>query len=78
MAEKHPCEGCYYFGGRWEVTKCCNYFLITGERRPCQSGEACIVRKDGERSARRAMTVKTKNQREKTNNTGFSWENCLE
>lgn len=60
MAEKHPCDGCYYFGGRWETVKCCNYFLITGQRRPCPTGKDCVVRKDGERTSRRAMTIKTK------------------
>ena len=61
MAEKHPCDGCYYFGGRWESVKCCNYFLITGQRRPCPTGKECIVRLDGERPTRKAMTIKAKN-----------------
>lgn len=58
MAGKHPCEGCFYFGGRWETVKCCNYFLITGQRRPCPAGKGCIVRCDGGRSKRKAMTIK--------------------
>lgn len=59
MAEKHPCDGCYYFGGRWEVVKCCNYYLITNQRRPCPPGEGCIVRQGGERESRKAMTIKS-------------------
>ena len=47
MAEKHPCEGCYYHQGYNRFSACCNYFLITGQRRPCPTGKDCTVRKDG-------------------------------
>lgn len=47
--KKHPCDGCYYFGGKQAYVKCCNYYLVTGNRRPCEAGEGCIVRKDGRR-----------------------------
>ena len=57
MSKKHPCEGCYFYGGRWETAKCCNYFLITGKRRPCPPGKDCIVRKGKESTRRKAMTV---------------------
>ena len=68
MAEKHPCEGCYYFGGRWEAVKCCNYCLITNQRRPCPPGKECIVRRDSERNKRKAMTIKTENLKENLKN----------
>lgn len=67
MAEKHPCEGCIYFGGRWETVKCCNYFLITGKRRPCPVGKDCVVREDGKNTNRRAMTIKKKNAKNTEN-----------
>lgn len=35
---KNPCNGCYYYGGKAETVKCCNYYLITGRRRPCEAG----------------------------------------
>ena len=60
MAEKHPCQGCYYFGGRWKYSQCCNYYLITNKRRPCPPGDLCIVRKDGTRDSRKAMVIKSK------------------
>lgn len=53
-----PCNGCLYYGGRWESVKTCNYFLITGLRRPCEAGEGCTVREDGTRVRRKAMTIK--------------------
>jgi hypothetical protein len=55
---KNPCTGCYYYGGKAETVKCCNYYLITGRRRPCDAGLECTVRKDCTRVGRRAMTVK--------------------
>ena len=45
----HPCDGCFFFGGKQEYVKSCNYYLITGNRRPCDAGEGCTVRKDGKR-----------------------------
>ena len=49
MARKNPCAGCYYHGGKAEAVKCCNYYLITGIRRPCEAGHGCTVRQDGRR-----------------------------
>ena len=49
VREQHPCKGCYYFGGKQEYVKSCNYYLITGTRRPCDAGAGCTVRKDGTR-----------------------------
>jgi len=68
VAEKHPCEGCSYFGGRWEFAKTCNYLLLTGRRRPCPTGKECIVRRDEKRSNRQAMTIKAKNTQKNTEN----------
>lgn len=59
MPKKNPCEGCYFFGGRWETSKCCNYYLLTGQRRPSPPGQACTVRKDKE-SVRRKSVKETK------------------
>lgn len=47
---QNPCKGCYFFGGKAEAVKCCNYYLITGKRRPCDVGAGCTVRKDGHQS----------------------------
>ena len=57
MAEKHPGNGCEYFGGRWENVKCCDYYLITGKRRPCPAGKECIVRSERKSSRKKAMAV---------------------
>lgn len=56
MTKKNPCEGCYFFGGRWETSKCCNYYLITGIRRPCPPGRGCTVRAGKGSTRRKAMT----------------------
>lgn len=55
---EHPCNGCFYYGGKTVVVKCCNYYLITGKRRPCEAGEFCTVRRDSGQTRRKAMTVK--------------------
>ena len=55
---KHPCNGCYYFGGKAESVKSCNFYLITGIRRPCDAGESCTVRKDGAQSRRKPASIK--------------------
>lgn len=57
MAIKNPCDGCFFFEGRWETSKCCNYFLLTGQRRPCPAGAGCTVRKDGKSGRKKAMTI---------------------
>lgn len=53
----NPCKGCYFYGGKTEYVTCCNYFLITGKRRPCEIGENCTVWIDGKQNRRKAMTV---------------------
>ena len=65
MSKKNPCDGCYgcyFYGGRWATTKCCNYFLITGQRRPCPPGKECTVRIGKESTRRKAMTVNKQKQ----------------
>lgn len=62
MQPKHYCEGCLYYGGRYASSRCCNYCLITGKRRPCEAGEGCNVRRDGKGNGRKPMTIKAKKQ----------------
>ena len=45
------------FGGP-ESVKSCNFYLITGIRRPCDAGESCTVRKDGAQSRRKPASIK--------------------
>jgi hypothetical protein len=52
------CDGCDYYGGKTHSVKCCNYYLITGIRRPCPMGEGCVVRAELGASRRKAMRVK--------------------
>lgn len=54
----HPCKGCFYHGGKTEYVKSCNYYLITGNRRPCDAGENCTVRRDGSRGRRNPLENK--------------------
>ena len=56
--KSHPCKGCFFFGGKAESVKCCNYYLITGKRRPCEPGEGCTVRQDGTHSQRKSLNIK--------------------
>lgn len=44
MNKKSPCYGCLYYRGRSESGMVCNYFLDTGNRRPCAAGEGCTVK----------------------------------
>lgn len=43
------CEGCYYWrsasGGSNDLLYFCAYCYDTGNSRPCEAGEGCIVRK---------------------------------
>ena len=55
---ENPCKGCFYYGGKTEYVKSCNYYLITGKRRPCEAGGNCTVRQDGTRTCRNPMKVK--------------------
>ena len=55
----HPCTGCYFFEGYNRFSACCNYFLITGKRRPCNPGTDCVVRRDGKEKNRRNSLIYT-------------------
>lgn len=41
-----PCEGCIYLD---DNIKTCDYYLLTGTRRPCPAGKDCTVRRNGKR-----------------------------
>ena len=38
------CDKCVYYLGWGSGTKMCNYYLMTGKRRPCDPGTGCTVR----------------------------------
>lgn len=42
--KKRPCEGCRYASGA-----SCDYYLITGRRRPCPPGQDCTVKEPARR-----------------------------
>lgn len=52
-----PCKGCFYYGGKTEYVKSCNYYLITGNRRPCDVGCGCTVRMDSVNVRRKSLKV---------------------
>lgn len=54
----NPCKGCKFYGGWTLEVCCCNYFLITGKRRPCETGAGCTVREDRKQVQRKAMKIK--------------------
>ena len=56
--KRNPCNGCVYCGGKTEYVKSCNYYLITGNRRPCDIGEGCTVRLDRCNVRRTPMRIK--------------------
>ena len=56
--KEDPCEGCCYYGGYAKAVRCCNYYLITGNRRPCPQGEGCTVRIDGGNAKRKPMKIR--------------------
>ena len=42
---KSNCDNCVYSGVITGLsTRCCNYFLVTSQRRPCPPGEGCTVK----------------------------------
>lgn len=58
---KHPCEGCRFaFAGYGVDLYGCEYFLITGQRRPCPAGKGCTVK-------RKAQTTKHEQQKARLN-----------
>lgn len=54
---ENPCKGCFYCGGKTEYVKSCNYYLITGKRRPCEAGEGCTVKLDSMKARRKPLKV---------------------
>lgn len=40
----NPCASCTFHMKIYGNTICCGYLLKTGQRRPCEPGEACTVR----------------------------------
>ncbi len=39
------CIGCFYWRELYDDLFACHYMLHTGERRPCEAGKKCTVRK---------------------------------
>lgn len=56
--KNNPCKGCSFYGGWTKEVSCCNYFLITGKRRLCETGAGCTVREDRNQVRRKAMKIK--------------------
>lgn len=54
------CGNCYYNRRISECLSFCNYYLATGERRPCEAGTGCTVK----------VRVKYKRHRKKKNPDG--------
>ena len=57
-AQKHSCDGCYYYRGRWDFSKSCEYYLVTGKRRPPMENGKCSVKLSEKHSGKQAMTIK--------------------
>lgn len=47
----HPCNGCIYLynpsGNRDSSWRMCDYWELTGHRRPCKPGKDCTVKELG-------------------------------
>ena len=56
--KNNPCEGCDYYGGCAKAVWCCNYYLITGERRQCPPGHGCTVRSASGKTKRKPMKIR--------------------
>ena len=57
-AKKHPCEGCDYYGGKQQTVRSCNYFLMTGKRRPSEAGEGCTVRMESAMNKKKPLRIR--------------------
>ena len=58
---KSYCDDCFYRGVLTGLaTPCCNYFLMTNQRRPCPPGPGCTVK----------VRRKVKRRRKKVENDG--------
>ena len=43
--DKKYCDNCVYSSGITGLNmRCCNYYLATGQRRPCPPGKGCTVK----------------------------------
>ena len=38
------CTNCVYYVGYSDTGLCCNYYIATDKRRPCDPGKGCTVR----------------------------------
>lgn len=56
------CHSCIYCQGASDSSVCCNYFLITDNRRPCDPGKDCTVR---EKRKRKRLTAYDREQKRK-------------
>lgn len=56
VVDKKYCNGCYFFSGGFEGVRLCNYYLMTGKRRPCPAGVGCTVKLD-KKKRRNSLTV---------------------
>lgn len=54
------CKGCIYLG---EQVKSCDYFLITGKRRPCPPGEGCTAKHCGKKGHTRPFEMRAHSTR---------------
>lgn len=50
------CKGCIYLG---DNVKTCDYYLLTGTRRPCKPGKGCTVKLRAKRGMARPFTQQT-------------------
>ena len=46
------CKKCFYFQGWYDENCCCTYILTTGQKRPCDPGTGCTVRKPRKKQRR--------------------------
>ena len=61
---KNYCDDCVYGGVITGLkTRCCNYFLATGQRRPCPPGEGCTVKVGRKVNRRRKKVTKDGQQK---------------
>lgn len=44
VVDNKYCDGCVFFSGGFEGVRLCNYYLQTGERRPCPAGVGCTAK----------------------------------
>lgn len=62
VVDNKYCKGCVFFSGGFEGVRLCNYYLQTGERRPCPAGVGCTA-KLVTKKKRVSMTVSKRGKR---------------